>query len=165
MFGIWYYGKTPQRAIKDVALFHTMFLEILPKSPDPGADLRALGLDPRLARYSGMNAYLPEAPIDDPVFRAAFYDRFHVRDVVLFYVERPARLFERVREGAQQAFMPRLPRFLADGAGRARRLVAKRSPPPLPPIRIEERHQPRAHQRAAGPEHLSVHSVHVSPPR
>jgi len=111
VFGIWYYGKTPQRAIKDVALFHTMFLEILPKSPDPGADLRALGLDPRLARYSGMNAYLPEAPIDDPAFRAAFYDRFHVRDVVLFYVERPARLFERVREGAQQAFMLRTPRL------------------------------------------------------
>ena len=111
MFGIWYYGKTPQRAIKDVALFHTMFMEILPKSPDPAADLRALGLDPRLARYSGMNAYLPEAPIDDPAFRAAFYDRFHVRDVVLFYVERPARLFERVREGAQQAFMLRTPRL------------------------------------------------------
>jgi hypothetical protein len=108
-FGVWYYAQTPRRAIKDVALFHTVFMEILPKSPDPAADLDALGLDRALLRYRGMNAYLPEAPLDDPAFRAAFYDRFRVRNLVLFYAARPGRMLGRAREGARQAFMLRTP--------------------------------------------------------
>ena len=51
-FGVWYYGKTPQRAIKDVAS-SPWLMEILPVARSGGP--RALGLDPRLARYSGMN--------------------------------------------------------------------------------------------------------------
>jgi len=107
LFGVWYYGRTPRRAIKDVGLFHSMFLELLPKSPDPAADLAALRLDPGLLRYKGMNAYVPEAPIDDPAFRAAFYDRFRVHDLVVFYLKRPGRLLDRVSRGAQQAFLLR----------------------------------------------------------
>jgi hypothetical protein len=106
-FGVWCYAAIPRRAIKDVGLFHTMFLEILPKSPDPAADLDALGLDRSLLRYSGMNAYLPNAPIDDPAFRAAFFDRFRARDLLLFYLRRPGRMLERASRGARQAFLLR----------------------------------------------------------
>ena len=105
--GVWFYALTPRRSVKDIGLFHTMFLDILPKSPDPTADLDALGLDRGLLRYSGMNAYLPDAPIDDPSFRAAFYDRFRARDLVLFYVRRPARMLSRAERGARQAFQLR----------------------------------------------------------
>jgi hypothetical protein len=86
-----------------------MFMELLPRSPDPAADLDALGLDRGLLRYSGMNAYLAGAPIDDPAFRAAFYDRFRARDLVLFYVRRPARMLDRAERGAAQAFQLRTP--------------------------------------------------------
>jgi len=108
-FGVWYYGRTPRRAIKDVGMFHTMFMELLPKSPDPAADLDALGLDRSLLRYSGMNAYMPQAPIEDPAFRAAFYDRFRARDLVLFYLRRPGRMLDRMSRGAAQAFQLRTP--------------------------------------------------------
>jgi hypothetical protein len=111
-FGAWYYAKTPRRAIQDVGLFQTTFLELLPKSPNPAADLDALGLDRGLLRYAGMNAYQKEAPIDDPAFRAAFYDRVRASDLVLFYLRRPARLLDRAERGARQAFQLR-----TDGLG------------------------------------------------
>lgn len=103
-FSLWYYRATPREAIHDVGLFHSVFLELLPHSPDPARDLADLGLEPGLAAYSGMNAYQPNSPVFNPGFRARFFAKFGYGDLVRFYVARPARLLDRLRRGAPSAF-------------------------------------------------------------
>ena len=101
---VWLYARPSVRAIHDVGVYHTVFMELLPSSPDPVGDLRALGLDPELVRYSGLHAYLPDAPLEHPDFRTQFFDRFGYRELVGFYVLRPARLLDRFVRAGRSAF-------------------------------------------------------------
>jgi hypothetical protein len=86
-----------------MALFHTVFLELLPHSPDPGHDLDELGLDRGLLTYSGANAFAPGTPIADPAFAARFFERFDYGSLVRFYLAHPARLMDRLHRGAPSA--------------------------------------------------------------
>lgn len=104
VFSLWYYRETPRESIRNVGLFHTFFMEILPHSPDAGRDLDELGLDRELLKYSGTNAYAPGAPLADPVFAARFFDRFDYGSLIRFYLARPARLIKRLHRGAPSAF-------------------------------------------------------------
>ena len=48
LFSVWYYRRTDP-LVRRAALYHTVFAEMLPASPDPARDLAALGLDPDLS--------------------------------------------------------------------------------------------------------------------
>jgi hypothetical protein len=100
-FSIWYYRATPGWLIRKVALYQTVFSEMLPTSADPAKDLRALGLDPALARYSGTNAYMPGSPVQEDWFEKAYFDRIGYRTILLFYAMRPGRFLERLDRAAR----------------------------------------------------------------
>src|SRR5262249_32256321 len=99
-----YYAAIPRREIREIGLYHTVFMELLPASPDPGRDLDELGLDRSLLRYSGVNAYQPEAPLADPGFRSRFFDRCGYRPVLGLYLRHPARLWDRLERAGRAAF-------------------------------------------------------------
>jgi hypothetical protein len=99
-FSLWYYGRTPEAAIRSVALYRTVFNELLTESPDPSADLAALGLDPGLANLAGRSAYGPESPLADPAFLAKFGREMSYGKVLRFYLRRPARLLSRLLRAA-----------------------------------------------------------------
>lgn len=99
-----YYRAIPREAIRNVGLFHTVFTDLLPNSPDPAADLVELGLNADLLRYNGTNAYQPGAPMSDPDFDARFFQRFDFASLVRFYVRHPIRLADRLKRGAPLAF-------------------------------------------------------------
>jgi hypothetical protein len=113
LFALWYYRQTPKAGIRNVGLFHTVFHELLQNSPDPQRDIDELGLDRDMARYIGMHAYMPQAPMTDPTFQARFFDRFGYGKVVAFYLRHPARLLDRLRRAAPAAFRLR-PKYLGN---------------------------------------------------
>jgi hypothetical protein len=72
-----------------------VFSGILGDSKDPAADLRALGLDPQLARYAGTGAwsagtYFPE------MAASRVLERVNTFTVLRFYLLRPARMWRRL---------------------------------------------------------------------
>ncbi len=99
-----YYFAIPRRAIREVGLYHTVFMELLPRSPDPARDLDELGLDRGLLRYSGVNAYQAEAPLAIPEFRRQFFERCGYAKVLAFYLRHPARFFDRLELAGRGAF-------------------------------------------------------------
>jgi hypothetical protein len=103
-FSLWYYRETPRGEIHNVGLFHSVFLELLPHSPDPARDLAEMGLEADLLAYARMSAYQPGSPINEPAFRVRFFDRFGYAALVRFYLAHPARLLDRLRRGAPSAF-------------------------------------------------------------
>ncbi len=105
LFSLWYYRRTPQREIRKVALYQTVFREMLPTSPDPAGDLAALGLDPRLAVYSGTHAYQPGVPIHEASFERDYFDRVGFAQIAAFYAARPVRLLGRLRRAAEKGGM------------------------------------------------------------
>ncbi|MEX0881165.1 MAG: hypothetical protein WEB59_08255 [Thermoanaerobaculia bacterium] len=100
LFSLWYYGRTPERAIRSVALYRTVFNELLTESPDPAADLSALGLDPRLENLAGKSAYGPDSPRADPDFQAEFGHGMSYTKILRFYLARPSRLSARLLRAA-----------------------------------------------------------------
>jgi hypothetical protein len=105
-----YYIRAP-RIIRSVALYHTVFYEMLPHSPDPAADLAALGLDRDLIALSGKHAYEPDTPIWTPAFSARFFDRYGYGDLLRFYLRRPGRLTAMLVRASSRAFRLRPPGF------------------------------------------------------
>jgi len=101
---LWSYSVIPRRAVREVGLYHSVFMELLRTSPDPASDLAAMELDASLARHVGVTAYAPEAPLAVPAFRAAFFERFGYADLLRFYATHPQRLVDRLRRAARRAF-------------------------------------------------------------
>ncbi|HEY7369502.1 MAG TPA: hypothetical protein VIA29_06410 [Thermoanaerobaculia bacterium] len=97
------YVRAP-RIIRNVALYHTVFYEMLPHSPDPAADLAALGLDPDLIALSHQSAYEKDSPIWTPEFSARFFDRYGYGDLLRFYLARPGRLAALLQRASLRAF-------------------------------------------------------------
>jgi hypothetical protein len=97
-----YYRKSPDW-LRQLALYDTLFREVLPSSPDAAADLGELGLDPALARYSGRSPYPLDSPFHDPAFKAAVFGRFSYGSLTRFYVFHPGRLGELVMRAAPSA--------------------------------------------------------------
>ncbi len=75
--------------------------------------MEELGIDPDLARYIGMHAYMKEAPMQDPDFKARFFDRLGYGKLVRFYVRHPDRIVDRLRRAAPAAFRLR-PKYLGN---------------------------------------------------
>ena len=72
-----------------------IFSGILPESKDPAADLRALGFDPALAKFSGTGAWSPVTDFQ-PLAIAGDLSRVSTFTILRFYVMRPARLWRRL---------------------------------------------------------------------
>jgi hypothetical protein len=100
LFAAWYYRRT-DTVTRKAALYQTVFDEMLLHSPDPARDLEALGIDPALARYSGIKAHSMRETIYAPAFETVYYDRIGFGDVVGFYLARPGRLLDRLALAAE----------------------------------------------------------------
>jgi hypothetical protein len=110
LFSVWYYRRTDP-LVRRAALYHTVFAEMLPASPDPARDLAALGLDPGLMRYSGKSAHDLRATIHGPAFQKEFFDRVGFGDIAAFYAARPGRLFDRLSRAAHHGGLRLRPRL------------------------------------------------------
>lgn len=100
--------------IKEAVLYNGVFYEILRKSPTPERDLEELGLDPGLIPLKGTHAFMPDIPINDPVFREKFFPRIGYRKIVVFYLRHPDRLWALVRKGAENTSLMRFPGYLGN---------------------------------------------------
>ena len=98
---VWY-RMTPV-TLKAVALYDNVFIEILPKSPDPAADLRELGLPEEWARYSLVYPFAPESRLFEREFQTRLLATVGYRRLAAFYARHPRRLLERFRDGAERA--------------------------------------------------------------
>src|SRR5262249_56844815 len=84
-----------------VTRYNVLFLAILPDSPDPAADLVEMGLDPSLAKYSGLSAWMVGTPATDPAFR----ERLKAASPRAFLLRHPGRLRPLIREAVGAAFV------------------------------------------------------------
>ncbi len=107
--GVFMYQALPP-APRVVNVYNTVFLAVLPESKDPGADLKALGLDPSAAKYSGTVAWSSSGGLTDGALVAALRDRLSPVTIVKFYSERPARLWRHIKS-LQSAALSLRPEF------------------------------------------------------
>ena len=104
--GTVYYFQTP-RQLKTEALYNTLFLQILPSSPTPRADLQELGLPASWMTYYLTHAYMAKAGLRDPGFNAEFLRRVGYRRLVAFYLRHPARFANLLQAAAARGFVLR----------------------------------------------------------
>ena len=95
-----YKGTSGEGGFQQGMLYKMVFYEILPRSPDRAGDLRALGLDPALARYSGTTTTGPGSPFRDPRLHASIFPRLGQRALLRLYARRPARAVAELVRGA-----------------------------------------------------------------
>jgi len=94
MFGCVVYNIAAMPRVGHMANTYGMiFNGILPESKDPAADLRALGLDPSLARYSGTGAWTPKTAFPDLAKSAVLQRQVSTFTILRFYLVRPARFW------------------------------------------------------------------------
>ncbi len=105
-----YFRATPS-ALRRVALYHTVFTELLPNSPDPAADLRHLALPETFARFAGTTAYEESAPLGDPFFRAELDNRVGYLALARIYFSEPGRAVSVLRRAAWKGARMRPPFF------------------------------------------------------
>jgi len=99
VFAVWYGRRTPM-ALREAALYQVVFYEVLPRSPSPAEDAAELGLDPEWLKYSGTDAFRPDAPLLDPAFRTRFLASVGYRKIALFYARHPRRFAERLHRAS-----------------------------------------------------------------
>jgi hypothetical protein len=112
---LWYYRQVPKQGIRQVGMFHTVFHDLLQFSPDPQRDMKELDIDPSLARFIGLHAYVASRPLEDPQLQSLFLERFSYARLVAFYLRHPGRVLDRVRRAAPLAFRLR-PKYLGNFA-------------------------------------------------
>jgi hypothetical protein len=98
--GALFAGTSGSGGFQQDMLYKVVFYEVLPRSPDPAGDLRALGLDPAAARYSGTTTKGPGSPFQDPSVRASLFPKLGYRALLRFYLARPARAAAELLRGA-----------------------------------------------------------------
>jgi hypothetical protein len=101
--GGWFFANRP-RGVADKTFYNAVFDEVLRHSPDARADLDALNLTPDLLRYRKTNAELKDSPVNEPSFRAQFYDKVGYGSLVGFYATHPWRLWESIKRRSPLAF-------------------------------------------------------------
>ena len=95
------------------ASYIAVFSELLKKSPDPAADLKALQLKPEWIRYVGTTPYDADGPVEtDPKFPAEFMEHIHTLTIPRFLIGRPAQFYRVAAEVA-----PQMVQTLPDYAG------------------------------------------------
>jgi hypothetical protein len=77
--------------------YNHMFLAILPESRNPSADLKAFGLEPALAKYSGTGAWSPGSGFHDMVESGLIGNQITHAAIARFYLQRPARIWRHAK--------------------------------------------------------------------
>jgi hypothetical protein len=83
--------------------YDVIFLGILPYSPAPTQDLLELGLDPSYVAYSRTSAYYANSGFSNPEFTKTFHQRASGASVMRFYSRHPARAFQLLIRGFDDA--------------------------------------------------------------
>jgi hypothetical protein len=107
-------------------LYDVVFFGILPESKTPAADLRTLGLDPAYVRYSGTLAWTAGTGVGDGFLVNALQAKVTPLSLLLFYVARPARMWQHTRAALLVAFSLR-PEFCGNFDRSAGRFPGARS--------------------------------------
>ncbi|MBX6395588.1 MAG: hypothetical protein IRY98_07680 [Alicyclobacillaceae bacterium] len=107
------YLHTP-RHFYQVNLYHSVFDGILTNPATWEEDMKALQLDPKYRVLAG-TSYFGHHPIDihSREFAYDFYQKIGFGKVALFYVERPGRLLDVIRQSYQASLMMR-PQYLGN---------------------------------------------------
>lgn len=98
--GALFLGTRGNGRFQEDMLYKVVFYEILPRSPDPAGDLRALGLDPAAERYSGTTTRGSDSPFRNPGVHASLFPKLGYGALLRFYLERPARAVAELVRGA-----------------------------------------------------------------
>jgi hypothetical protein len=111
------------KELKQINQYQTVFYGILKDSPDPRADLIALGLDPAFAVNAGSNYFTADVPIKQqaPMLQQHYYPNISHQKVALFYLQHPARFLNKLEVTAHSSMTNR-PYYLGNyekSAGRA----------------------------------------------
>jgi hypothetical protein len=77
--------------------YNHMFLAILPESRNPSADLKAFGLQPALAEYSGTGAWSPGSAFQGMVESGLIGNQITHAAIARFYLQRPARIWRHAK--------------------------------------------------------------------
>jgi hypothetical protein len=77
--------------------YNHMFLAILPESRNPPSDLKAFGLEPALAKYSGTGAWSPGSAFHDMVESGLLGKQITHAAIVRFYLQHPARIWRHAK--------------------------------------------------------------------
>jgi hypothetical protein len=78
-------------------VYDMIFMAVLPESKNPSEDLRALGLDPQLVRFSGTGAWSPGTAFPDTKLTGDIGTTVTFFTVFRFYLLRPARFWRHVK--------------------------------------------------------------------
>ena len=99
-------AETPNH-LKQADQYQMVFIEILPHSGTPAADLRSLGLSPELARWSGSNGFEPVNATSDPAFDGFFAKTGPVA-IGGFFMRHPRRALSLLTRGLRASADPRV---------------------------------------------------------
>lgn len=94
---IFIYADMPKQ-MKAAPVYDVVFMGILPRSPDPAADLKWFGLDPALAKYSGSGAFTLNTAFTTPGFADDLLAHVSYGRIFLFHLRHPRRLLETIRD-------------------------------------------------------------------
>jgi hypothetical protein len=86
---LWSLVGTP-RDYSAIALFNVEFFKVVKGAANPVEAVVELGLAPSEARYSGMHAFVPGGPMEDPAWRNALPSRTNFGRVLRYYLRHPA---------------------------------------------------------------------------
>lgn len=97
---------TAPGGLKHINLYQTVFYGILYQSPDVKADLASLGLPQELEVLAGTNYFESGTAISqtDDALEEMFFNRISHKDVLLFYIKHPVRLWDNMKTAAESAF-------------------------------------------------------------
>jgi hypothetical protein len=123
--GVIMYRSIPETT-RLTALYNVIFFGILPDSQDPRADLKALGLNPDYAQYSGTVAWSPGTGVADGDLVNAIQANVSSFGLMGFYLRRPDRMWRR-RKVILPAALSLRPEFCGNFDRSAGRLPGARS--------------------------------------
>jgi nucleoside-diphosphate-sugar epimerase len=102
------YRDSSKRA-RRANVFNFAFSELTNRGGPPEATLAALGLDPALARFSGVSFFDPVVEANEADLEARFFSKTSHPKLVLFCLRHPTRLLDLLGRVAPNAFNTRSP--------------------------------------------------------
>lgn len=107
--------------LKMKASYIAIFGYILPESPNPDADMRAMNLKPEWKRLIGTTPYDADGPVEtDPKFPGELMARVHTLSIPKFLLTHPAQLYRIASEVAPQMMvtLPDYAGYYEESAGK-----------------------------------------------
>ena len=95
--------STRPKPMQQATTYDAIFMAILPESRTPAADLQELGLDPKLASFSGSGAWTPSTAFPALYNHALDHDVTGAT-VARFYLHHPTRIWRRAKALLPVAF-------------------------------------------------------------